>query len=77
MAEKYLACFPQQPCAICRKPSDITPTGVCQPCWVLRQKLEYYVPLLLADPLAAPQVRALLEHALNLKPAESEPPKVG
>lgn len=75
MAEKYLAGFPTVPCTVCSKPTPMLGTKLCQPCWELKQRLENYVPILMADAAARPKVVALLEQALKPKPVEPEPPK--
>lgn len=69
MTEPYLAGFPTVPCTICTKPTDMTGTKLCNPCWELKQRVENHATRLLADPVAAPKVRALLEKALETKPA--------
>jgi len=71
MAEQYLAGWPTTPCEICTAPTDNLGTKLCNPCWTLRQYVENHATHLLADPKAAPHVRALLERALATK---VEPP---
>jgi hypothetical protein len=65
---------PSAPCALCSRATSQLTDAHCAQCWALRQVLTAYVPLLLADPEAAPKVRALLERALATKP---EPPTEG
>lgn len=64
MAEKYLAGFPTVPCEICTKPTDMLGTKLCDPCWQLKQRLENYLPLLLANPEASLNARRLVLGAL-------------
>ena len=62
MAEKYLAGYPTVPCA---KPTSMTGTKLCDPCWQLKQRLENYLPLLLANPDAARNARRLVLKSLG------------
>lgn len=72
MAESYLAEFPTKPCAWCSKPTALILIGLCPSCFELRQRVQNHATRLLADPKAAPHIRALLETALLTKP---EPPE--
>ncbi len=65
--------FPSVPCSICGKPTSATAIAKCGPCWELWQRVENHATRLLTDPKSAPQVRALLETALQTKPDPTEP----
>lgn len=76
-----IAGFPTVPCSVCTKPTDMTSTQLCGPCWELKQRLENYLPLLLANPDAARNARRLVLGALakgwtpEAAPAAAELPK--
>jgi hypothetical protein len=56
---------PSNPCALCSRPTSQAVDGHCSQCWNLRQLLTAYLPLLLADPAVARNVRRLVLKALG------------